>query len=198
MSPVTTVSPNTPETPEDTSLPCISVQDLSDYLGRDLSSDDGATLAVDAACDVCRTVAEQSFDYVRNDSILMDGPGTDALLLPELPVISVSSVTSDGTAVTDYALKENGVLLRKVLTAQTATAVWPLGRQNVRVIYSHGYPDGVPNDVKMVARAIASRLVIQGVAVFESLGQQSVRYGVNSTDLTAGERAILRRYKRAR
>ena len=214
---VTTVTPNDPVVAQDSSSPFISVTELGDYLGRDLSSDAAATVAVDAACDVCRTTAGQSFIHVTNDRVTLDGPGTDALLLPEVPVISVSSVSVGGAPITDYALGENGVLLRRSYTAFTSTPtsgfvawdptdptitavsslVWPKGRQNISVTYTHGFTD-FPNDLRMVALAIASRFIIQGPALSESLGTQSIRYGVNSTDLTSGEKMILRRYKQAR
>jgi type II secretory ATPase GspE/PulE/Tfp pilus assembly ATPase PilB-like protein len=51
--------------------------------------------------------------------------------------------------------------------------------------------------VKMVALAIANRLVTQGGKIQEQIGQASARYAVSSTDLTVGERAILRKYKQA-
>jgi hypothetical protein len=47
-----------------------------------------------------------------------------------------------------------------------------------------------------VARQIAARIVIQGVTSFEVMGDQQVRYGVNSTDLTNGEKMILDRHRR--
>jgi hypothetical protein len=50
----------------------------------------------------------------------------------------------------------------------------------------------------MVALAIATRLIVQGAALQEGRGQASIRYAVASTDLTAGERAILRKYRTER
>lgn len=179
--------------------PFISVDDLTDYLGRDVTADAGAVVAVDSACEICRTLAEQTFNKVVGDRVTLDGTGTDALLLPELPVSTVGTVVVNGGTVADYRLNDNGVLFR---TAGTATSwdwpvQWPAGRQNIAVTYDHG-GTAVPSDVRMVALTIASRLVIQGVAQSEVLGSQQIRYGTNSTDFTAGERAILRKYKRAR
>ena len=77
--------------------------------------------------------------------------------------------------------------------------VWPAGRQNVEVTYKHGYtPAELPRSVRMVALHIASRLVIQGVAQYETIGDVQMRYGVNATDLTDGERRILRKYRDGR
>lgn len=191
--------------------PFISRQDLTDYLGRDVTTDDGALACVDAACDACRTIAEQTFNRGTTTDTF-DGTGTDALLLPELPINSVSTVavsdssappvwTTAGTA--DYTLNGNGVLLATD-TAGTSLfgAVWPARRQNIRVTYDHGYTVGtagdVPADVRMVALSIASRLLIQGPSVFEVIGENQVRYGLNASDYSAGELRILRKYRQAK
>jgi hypothetical protein len=123
-----------------------------------------------------------------------DGTGTDALVLPTQPVSSVSSVMVAGAAITDYTLADNGVLLRGTAGAYPRP-VWPAGRQNVRgtAITGYGTAD-MPRSVKMVALAIASRLVVQGPAMEESLGSSRVKYAAASTDLTAGELRILRKY----
>jgi hypothetical protein len=187
--------------------PFVSVADLTDMLGRDCSSA-GGTIAVDAACDMCRTVSEQDFNRGTTTGTF-DGTGTDALLLPQFPVNGVSAVavvttsggertwTTAGTA--DYAVRDDGTLL-VINSAGTAEfgSEWPPGRQNVAVTYDHGYDDDdIPRDVRMVALAIAERLVLQGPALFETIGEVSRRWGVNQTDFTAGELRILRKYRRA-
>lgn len=178
-------------------VPFISREDLSDYIGRDVTADDGALEAVDAACEICRDLAEQSFTLETNDDILLDGTGTEALLLPELPVTQLNSVEIDGEVVTDYVLGRKGIVYRRSSTFASdpwadciPPAIWPLGRQNIGVNYSHGY-DTIPSSIRIVALTIAARLVIQGVAQYETVGNVSVRYDINATDLTAGERRIL-------
>ena len=188
--------------------PFISTQDLSDYIGRD-ATDAGGTIVIDAACNMVRTLAEQSFDEA-TDTITVDGTGTDAIVLPEQPATNVGTVnliSSSGgtTAVTDYALKDNGVLVRMPGSAIYTSddyywpaSCWPNGRQNVEVTYTHGYGTAdFPTDVRMVALSIASRLFLQGPASFEQLGDSQIRYGTNSTDITAGERAIIHKYRRS-
>jgi len=184
--------------------PFVSTTDLVNYLGRGGTADPGMVIAVDAACDICRDVAEQSFN-AGTSTVTLDGTGTDTLLLPELPVTAAGTVLVAGGTVTDYVLNGNGILMRK----QTGTDVdycdsyrtlkWPTGRQNVVVTYDHGYADAdIPRSVRMVALSIASRLVVQGPALQESVGETSVRYGVNSTDLTNGELRILRKHGQRR
>lgn len=177
--------------------PFISAQDLTDYLGRDVTSDDGALIALDAACDICRDLAEQDFN-ADTSTVTLDGTGTDALLLPKLPVSAAGTVTVDGDTVTDYTLNGNGILLRGSAGCDPRP-VWPSGRQNVTVTYDHGYAnDDLPRSVRLVALALASRLIVQGVATEESVGQVRVKYAGAATDLTNGERAILRKYRHTR
>lgn len=185
--------------------PFISRQDLTDYLGRDVTGDDGALIAVDAACDTVRSVTEQDFSLVVGDRVTLDGTGTDTLLLPQLPVVGAGTVTVNGTAVTDYATTADGRLVRVGGTATYATwaagyanaAYWPEGRRNVVVTYDHGYAGtALPRSVRLVALALASRLVVQGVALQESQGDVSIRYATAATDLTAGEKLILGKYRR--
>lgn len=188
--------------PTDTSYPFVTQQDLSDYLGRDVTTDDGALACVDAACQFCRDIAEQHFNKVTNDTIHLDGTGTDVLLLPEVPVTKIGAVAVTSSAgeattldATDYLLGANGTLFA-MPTGTTGCSVWTLGRQNIAVTYDHGYTD-VPRSVRMVALSVASRLLVQGPAAQETVGPTSVRYGTNASDFTVGELAILRKYRRA-
>jgi hypothetical protein len=182
--------------------PFIDQQDLTDYLGRDVTTDDGALAAVDAACDMCRTLSEQTFNAVVADTITLDGTGTDALLLPERPVSAAGTVTVNGGTVTDYVLGGNGILFRRgTVTSDWCWPGlnWPYGRQNICVTYNHGYAAvDLPRDVRMVALSIASRLVVQGVAKSESQGDLSVTYATAASDLTANELRILRKYRQTR
>lgn len=189
--------------------PFISRQDLSDSLGRDVTSDAGALSAVDMACQIVRTFCEQLFDQVTADEIVLDGTGTDTLLLPELPVNAVGTVvvispysgtTTYGTA--DYKLNGNGILFAGTAIGPLScgwpnAGIWPEGRQNVTVTYDHGY-EVVPTDVRGIALALAERRAVQGPAMAETLGGQSISYAAASTELTPTERLILGKYRRAR
>lgn len=184
--------------------PFISATDLVDYLGRGTATDPGMIIATDAACDICRDIAEQTFN-AGTATVTLDGSGTDALLLPDLPVNSVSVVTVAGGTVTDYVLNDNGILFRKSTGTDVdhidtpRTLSWPRGRQNIAVTYSHGYASAdLPRSIRMVALSIASRLVVQGVAVEESNGAVRVKYATPATDLTAGELRILKKYRQNR
>jgi hypothetical protein len=183
--------------------PFISQQDLEDLLGRNLQTDPGALLAIDAACDVVRDLSGQQFNR-GTSTVTLDGTGTDALLLPQLPVINAGTVTVNGTAVTNYDVDtERGILFRGTIALSEWTADWPpptvwtRGRQNVSVTYEHGYANGeVPRSIRFVALSLASRMAVQGLAIQEQQGDVSIRYAVANTDLTNGEKAIIRKYRR--
>ncbi len=193
--------------------PLISVSELSDYAGISYAGDNGGSMAVDMASEVVRQAAEQDFT-AGTSTITLDGSGTDAILLPQLPVGTITLITIRGGTVDPsfYTLRDDGVVLRTFGTAiggnqplfsddwQYVNGVtevrWPRGRQNIAVTYTHG--GSVPEDVRMVCLAAAHRFVTQGAAISEGVGDASVRYAVNSTDLTRGEQNILRKHKPAR
>lgn len=179
--------------------PFITEQDLSDRLGRDVTGDPGATSAVDAACQICRTLSEQDFN-AGTATVALDGSGTDALLLPHRPVGTVAQVTVNGAAVVDWVASAQGVLFRGTAGERGDSApVWPTGRQNVRVTYQHGYDTlDVPADVREVALNLAMRAVAQGVAGAETVGDVTVSYSVAADDLTDNELRILGKYRTAR
>lgn len=167
-------------------------------------------MAIDAACDAVRTITEQDFNAQTGTAVL-DGTGTDALILRKLPVTSIQSVTiggtvtsgtlAGGTQVTNWMLRGDGVLLRTAGAAvasgaETLPLRWPVGRQNVSVVYSSGYGTAVlPRDVRRIALDYAAREVVQGDAVSEQVGDVNIRYGGPASDFTDGELRILRKYR---
>ena len=61
------------------------------------------------ACDRVRDYLCQQIDQVVGDVVTVYGTGTRAMLLPELPVTVVTSITFDGDAVTDYTVDDYGL-----------------------------------------------------------------------------------------
>lgn len=183
--------------------PFIGREDLGDLLGEDLTASDAALVAIDAACDICRSEAWQTFNQVNDDEVLLDGSGTDALVLKEFPVTEVSSVAVGDDELTvddDYKLNGNGTLIR----LPYSTAKWTKGRQNVAVTYDHGYADDdFPRDVRVVALQVAARIFRQQASSgiqSETLGSYSVSYitsqAAKADLLTEGELRVLRKYRR--
>ncbi len=177
--------------------PFITQQDLSDYLGRDVTADNGALMAIDAACDTIRDLTEQDFTY-GTSTITLDGTNTDCLVLPQRPVANAGTVLVNGGTVTDYiAPTPDGFLYRGTTTGSCwgGWSKWPRGRQNIRVTYEHGFASiDVPRSIRMVAISLAARLIVQGVAQSETVGDTTLNYGMAASDLTANELRILQGY----
>lgn len=140
----------------------IDATDLGIYLQRDFSDDPLADFACEAAVDIIRTYTNQLLDAEEADEIKVDGTGTDALLLPEHPVVAVVSVSigDDDPLVEDddYVVHPyTGIVFR--LNGFS----WPRGRQNISVTYTHGYEeDEVPQTIRLVALQVAARIYAAG------------------------------------
>jgi len=183
--------------------PFITQQDLTDYLGRDVTADNGALMAIDAACDVIRDLTEQDFTY-GTSTISLDGTGTDCLVLPQRPIANAGTVLVNGGTVTDYIPPSpDGFLYRGTITGSSWwsgsdgmwPARWPRGRQNIKVTYEHGFSAiDVPRSIRMVAISLAARLVVQGVTQSETIGDTTLNYGMAASDLTKNELRILQGY----
>ena len=179
----------------------ITQDDLSDYIGRDVSDDVGTIIAVESANQVVKTLTEQDFEPMTSVAQL-DGTGTDTVCLPQRPVNAVGTVTVNGTDETDFTFTSEGRLIKTAngeshstwIRGATPSAYWPAGRQNIGVTYEHG--GTVPDDVRMVALMVAYRMVTQGGAISEQVGDVRKTYAASASDLTKGEKAILYRYSR--
>jgi len=188
-------------------IPFISAQDLSDYLGRDVSADPRTVIALDSACEVVRGYIGQTINLVEDDEVFVDGTGTRSLLLPQLPVVGIAEVTTfdrngeDETALTegvDFKIGDGGVLWRISAEGSTGWGIWPWGHRNIFVVYTHGYTVipvtasgdsgitgedfGVPSDIRLVALQIAGRVYSQSAVV--AGGMQSETIGKYSYTLS--------------
>lgn len=176
--------------------PFITTADVVSYIGRGGPTDPALIMAADAACDMIRDYTGQVFNR-GTSTVSLDGTGTDAILLPQLPVRSAGTVSVNGSPVTNYMLAENGCLFRGTTSGYSSSTMWPQGRQNVTVTYDHGYDtDDFPRSVKRIALEIAARTVIQGPLLEETLGSVRAKYAAASTELTPTERMILDTYRR--
>lgn len=112
---------------------------------------DGVSEAFNRSCD--RTLAKATYT-----GAYLDGPGTRELVLPNFPVISITSVEEDDLALTegdeyDYLLyAESGILWR-------VGGDWLLGPKTVKITYTAGYiaipgageTESIPADLKLAA-----------------------------------------------
>jgi len=146
--------------------------------------------AADRACAeaaaAIRNYTHQYLELVEDEAITLDSRGGARIFLPELPVVEVSAVVEDDTALDvddDYKLGQHGILHR------VGGAKWAKGIQIIAVTYSHGYAT-LPDDIVVIATRAASRAYQSGLRAAEdeaslgvqskSLGDFSVQYGNES------------------
>jgi hypothetical protein len=181
--------------------PFISSTDLSDYLERTLDSEK-AVIAVDSACQSLRNTINQSLDFKQNDVVALDSEGTETILLPELPVIGVTSVVGPGELTlvegTDFVVDKK---LGAIRTKQRGYR-FLRGRQLYTVTYSHGFTDDLtgkpagtqlwPSSLRILALTLATRIYDQTIVRQESVGgSQTIYSAPESLGLSDRERNLL-------
>ncbi len=196
--------------------PFISIDDLAAYLRRDLTADVLAEMAIGSACETLRDMIGQDLAGVIDDIVIMDGTGTDTLLLPQVPVHDVTSVKLNGRVIPDttyYLDKRDGALYRKSTFWPSFgglfSMLWLQGRGVYEVTYSHGWNAAdasgsggvadlppIPRTLKILATTMAARIYDQGLVSQENVGTYRVIYSAESSlSLTKGEMAIIAKYR---
>jgi hypothetical protein len=126
-----------------------------------------AEMALKDATAAIRNYCRQFLEHVTGETIVLDSPGGARLFLPELPVLSVSSVVEDGELLVvtdDYKLGQHGILHR-------IGQKWLAGIQVIEITYSHGYTiSGIPDDITAVCVRAASRAYQAGLKAADSTG----------------------------
>jgi hypothetical protein len=165
-----------------------TTDDLADVLGYEVDPEDAQALAaLDAATALIQAYTGQTIEQVADDVITLDGSGTRVLLLPELPVTNVASVSVDGEALaaTDYQWSADGYLRR------TGSATWPADLRSVEVEYTHGYAVLPALIVSLTAKLAARHLEVPTAVRQEAIGAYSTTYvqpGLQADELTLLDR----------
>jgi hypothetical protein len=166
-------------------------EDFAAALGVTYDPDDLAMAnALAGASDLARRYCNRVFDYA-DDEILLDGSGTDTLVLPESPVYEVSAIeVTEWTNLDPDVLDEADFVVSRYGVLSRIDEGWFCrGKANVAIAYSHGYTnpndspisdvDPLPADVQQAVMAIAARVHANagGQAVkSETIGTYSVEY----------------------
>jgi len=133
---------------------------------------------------VARTVTDEEHDG-----------GSDAIVLASPHVLSVTSATEDGVAVTDTLRARSGILRRFASATDFTPIRWASGTGNVLVTYQSGYSATVPADIKEAAlQATRFELLATNSNSEQSARQTSstnemggtVQYAVAGTDHPTG------------
>lgn len=103
--------------------------------------------ALAAASARFRAAVRHHVSHVDDDTVVLDGTGSESLLLPHSPVTAVSAVVVEGSDVTEQVQRSTEGMLRY-------PGGFPDTLGAVSVTYSHGY-DPVPDEIADVVLSAA-------------------------------------------
>ena len=166
--------------------------DVESVLGVDLSTTDQTTctnLLIPTVEDAVANYIGYNPNYSASITEKFDGDKTEDIFLRRSPIISITSVTEDGNALTegnsnDYVSYPSLGRLRKVGREKWSAAKL----QNITVVYKAGYSDSegtaedVPKDMKYVVARAAGRLMTAALSLGSQQSTGSV--GTHSADST--------------
>lgn len=160
-----------------------------------------AQFFLDLASDAIRAACGQRLDLVTDDVVTFPGRWGREFVLPERPVVDVTTVAIDGVELADAAWEFDGRDTLRLIDAAAAFDREAAGGHfggtcPVTITYSHGH-DPIPNAVKSVCLAVAARaLATPDGVVQESVGSYSVSYSrVAGVALTPAELDVLGHYR---
>lgn len=165
---------------------------LPDFTGDDATR---AQLLLDGATGVIVTEADQELGQ-STQTVTLDGTGTDTLVLPRWPVISVASVVEDGDTLTEGEDEDYTTRLGEGLLIREDDDVWDADHR-VKVEFSAGYAT-IPDALKRVTLEMAARSWRNPVGLTsESIGDWSASWAVPGMAPTAAERRIIAHFSKA-
>lgn len=118
-----------------------------------------AEFAISAASEMVRGYLNQHVSLVEDDVVTLAGTGTRALILPELPVVAINSVTVNGELLVAGDYRESRGVLWRLTSNELGddgvhiVSTWTTGYEVV-VDYDHGFAV-VPADIQMVTARLA-------------------------------------------
>ena len=172
-----------------------TVSDLATHLRTDLSAEDTATAtqALELATAFIKVYTGQDIEVVDNRVQVFRAKDTRTLVLDQIPVRAIDSVTVDTVAFTDYDVDlPSGIIIRNDDYGATAWITF----EKVQVTYDSGYTV-IPVALKMICLQMAARSMSAPTAwASESVGNYSRASARDSEGgLTMAERRVLDRYR---
>jgi hypothetical protein len=173
-----------------------TVEDLATHLQKDLSAAETATAqqALDIAHSEIRAIVGQYIERVTSETVLLDPPWCDPLVLPEAPVISITSLKVGTTTLSypnHYRWNREGFVWRRY-------GSWGQEPKSIELVYTHGITsaDREWSALKSICLDYAARMFANPTGVQqESIGSYSITWARNSEQLSLEqeETDILRR-----
>ena len=167
-----------------------TIAKLELWLGRDVDNV-SAQQALDIASDIVRNYCGHSISQILNDTLILDGTGTNFLLLPASPVNGIDSIEIDGEVLDS----DNYKWSKKGWVKRIDGLFFPATPGSIEVIFNHGYAT-IPNDIVGVVLSLSSRAIDGSNNIKqETIGSYSVTYGDTTAVLRADEKMILDGYR---
>lgn len=189
-----------------------TADDLAARLGIEFTEDEttrAEALLTMASGQILDEANGQKIALVTNDVLTMAGTTDDRILLPQRPVVEVSSVTLNGSEIGDWYLVNNTIFRKATLLGLFGSIDGPFllgsrffGRpdQTLVITYSHGYADdSIPETVKTVCKEIVVRVWVNpGSVARETVGNttttyDNMRFSPSGMLLTDDEKKAIRR-----
>lgn len=167
-----------------------TADDFAARLGITLTDDEvtrAEALLTMASGQILDEANGQKIELVTDDVLTRAGTTDDRILLPQRPVVSVSSVMLDGTEIGDWYLVGNTLFRKSTLLTLLGVLDGPyllgsayFGRpdQTLEITYSHGYADeDIPETVRTVCKEMVVRVWINpGSVARETIGDTTTTY----------------------
>lgn len=172
-------------------MPFADALTLAEFTGDDSLNSARGTLLLEQASAIIRNHCRQTFDLVTNDEAELRGTTSQRLLLPERPVVDVTSVVVDGASAGSW---------RRVRDSLWRSGGWGGPSTLVTVTYTHGFAAGSPamGTLEAVCLQVAARGAAnpQSLRTFAAAGGTSLTFhDAGAVGLTAAEQAVLDRFK---
>lgn len=142
--------------------------------------------AWDRACDAVRAYCGWHIAPSVEEDVVLDGSGTQVVMLPTLRLTALTDVTDDTTAVDSPEWSSAGMVRKSTY------GYWSWKFHSFTATMTHGY-DECPGELLGIIAEAASRGVA-GVAATQ-VGQVRIESGSGSTGFMMDQQAILDRYR---
>lgn len=184
-----------------------TIDDVGVYMNRSLSTGEAAQaqMLLNIATSNIQQETHQTVTLVEDDVAVLRGSFGSVLTLPERPVVDITAVEIDGTALTastGYTWDGKQKLYRGTWSFNGGSWLrlgspyldWGGNQAQVEVTYSHGF-SAIPDAVKGVCLAMVARGMSSpgGGVKSETLGPYSVAYDSDAMAVNPAERRILRK-----
>lgn len=177
-------------------------------LGREFTDDEtlSAQLALDLATGAIRDHTRQHLSLVEDDEVTLNGNTSRQLVLPERPVVSVSTVNINGTPIAPVGWQLvrdtiwwGNTLLNVANATDDLGYGWGTISTPIDVTYTHGF-DPIPDGIRAVCAYVAFQAFRQPIPITaESIGNYSVAFGKiaqGALELSSFQQQLLNKYRK--